>query len=70
MRIDDFTAKPGLQQHQRHSEPSDDKICLFLDNLSANTSDRAKDAMREHGFRWIFNVPYSPEYNPIELVFS
>ncbi|MAJ97176.1 MAG: hypothetical protein CMI56_00990 [Parcubacteria group bacterium] len=47
-----------------------EKICLFLDNLSAHTSERAKAAMREHGFRWVYNVPYSPDYNPIELVFS
>ena len=26
--------------------------------------------MRELEFRWIFNVAYSPEYNPIELTFS
>ena len=26
--------------------------------------------MREHGFRWIYNLPYAPCYNPIELVFS
>ena len=26
--------------------------------------------MRELGFRWVFNVPYSPQFNPIELVFS
>ena len=26
--------------------------------------------MRDHGFRFIYNVPYSPEYNPIEFVFS
>ena len=26
--------------------------------------------MRELGFRWIYNAAYSPEYNPIELVFS
>ena len=45
-------------------------ICLFLDNLSAHTSERAKTAMREHGFRYIYNVPYSPEFNPIEFVFS
>ena len=25
---------------------------------------------REAGFRFIYNVPYSPEYNPIEFVFS
>ena len=48
----------------------EDKICLFMDNLSAHTSERAKTAMREYGFRFIYNVPYSPEYNPIEFVFS
>ena len=26
--------------------------------------------MRDHGFRFIYNVPYTPEYNPIEFVFS
>ena len=39
----------------------DEKICIFLDNLSAHTSKRSKDEMRRLGFRWIFNVPYSPE---------
>ena len=48
----------------------DDKICLFMDNLSAHTSERSKAAMRERGFRYIYNVPYSPDYNPIEFVFS
>ena len=48
----------------------EDKIALFMDNLSAHTSERSKTAMREHGFRYIYNVPYSPEYNPIEFVFS
>ena len=53
----------------REANP-DDKIALFMDNLSAHTSDRSKEAMRERGFRWIYNVPYSPDYNPIEFVFS
>ena len=26
--------------------------------------------MKELGFRWIFNVAYSPEWNPIEHTFS
>ena len=26
--------------------------------------------MRELGFRWCYNVAYSPEWNPIELTFS
>ena len=48
----------------------DEKICLFMDNLSAHTSERSKQAMRERGFRWIYNLPYMPVYNPIELSFS
>ena len=43
---------------------------VFMDNLSAHIAKRSKEAMRGHGFRWILNVPYSPETNPIELVFS
>ena len=26
--------------------------------------------MKKLGFRWAWSPPYSPEYNPIELVFS
>ena len=48
----------------------DDKIAIFMDNLSAHTSERSKETMRQLGFRWVYNVPYSPEYNPIEFVFS
>ena len=48
----------------------DDKICLFLDNLSSHRSEKAQKFMKELGFKYIFNLPYAPEYNPIELVFS
>jgi len=48
----------------------DDKIALFMDNLSAHTSERSKQAMKERGFRWIYNVPYRCDLNPIELSFS
>ena len=47
-----------------------DKVALFMDNLPAHKSKRVTDEMRRLGFRWIWNVPYSPQYNPIELVFS
>ena len=46
------------------------KICLFMDNLSVHTSERSKEVMRDHGFRFIYNVAYQPDYNPIESVFS
>ena len=42
----------------------------FLDNLSAHKSDKTKEEAARLDFRMIFNVPYSPEYNPIEFVFS
>lgn len=41
-----------------------------MDNLTAHTSNKSKDAMRELGFRYIYNVAYSPDFNPIEFVFS
>ena len=48
----------------------EDKICIFMDNLSAHTSKKSKEAMKQLGFRYIYNVSYSPDYNPIESVFS
>ena len=47
-----------------------DKICIFMDNLSAHKSERAKAVMKELNFRFIFNIAYRCEFNPIELVFS
>ena len=38
----------------------DQKIYLFLDNLGAHTCDPSKEEMKRLGFRFIFNVPYSP----------
>ena len=48
----------------------DDKICLFMDNLSSHTSEKSKSEMRRLGFRFVYNLPYSPDFNPIELCFS
>ena len=41
-----------------------------MDNLSAHRSEKSKAEMARLGFRCIFNVPYSPEYNPIKFAFS
>ena len=48
----------------------DDKICLFLDNLSTHRSTKSINEMQALGFRHIFNLPYSPQYNAIEFTFS
>ena len=41
-----------------------------MDNLSAHRSEKSRAEMTRLEFRCIFNVPYCPEYNPIEFVFS
>ena len=53
----------------RAANPNE-KICIFMDNLGVHISDDTKKEMRRLKFRWVYNVAYSPEYNPIELVFS
>ena len=39
-------------------------------NLSVHTSKAAKERMDEMGIAYVFSPPYSPDYNPIEWVFS
>ena len=41
-----------------------------MDNLGVHTSKKTKKLMREHGFRFVYNLPYRPDLNPIEFVFS
>ena len=48
----------------------DDKLCVFMDNLSAHTSKKTLAEMKRLDIRHVFNVPYSPQYNPIELSFA
>ena len=56
-------------QELRERNP-DDKICLFMDNLQVHKSEKSIKEMKRLGFKHIFNVSYSPEYNPIEFTFS
>jgi transposase len=43
---------------------------LFLDNARIHHSKLVKEYMKLSSNKIIFNAPYSPEYNPIELLFS
>ena len=47
-----------------------DRITLFIDRLSVYTGKRSKEKMRFLGIRQILNASYSPEFNPIETIFS
>ena len=47
-----------------------DDICIYMDNLAVHRSKEVKDRMDELSIPYIFSPPYSPDYNPIESVFS
>ena len=46
------------------------KFSLFLDNLRVHHSRKVKEYCDRKGIGLVFNLAYSPEYNPIETVFS
>ena len=39
-------------------ENGDDKICIFMDNLTTHTSKKTKETMRQLGIKYLFNLPY------------
>ena len=45
-------------------------LCLFMDNHPAHRSKETVKFMDYHDIKYIFNVSYSPQFNPIESVFS
>ena len=57
----DFSVNiPKFKQYldQLRADTGTDKICLFMDQLTVHTSNKAKEAMRAHGFKFIYNVTY------------
>ena len=48
----------------------DRPIALFVDNLWVHKDAKARELMAKLRIRPIYNVAYSPEFNPIEAVFS
>ena len=45
-------------------------IVLYMDNLAVHRSRHVRERMDELGIAYVFNPPYSPEFNGIETVFS
>jgi len=43
---------------------------LLMDNSSVHTSKVVRDALKECGIKYIFLPPYSPDFNPIELMWA
>ena len=46
-----------------------DDICVYFDNLSVHRSKLVRERLDELSIPYIFNPPYSPEFNGIESVF-
>lgn len=43
---------------------------LFMDNLKVHQTHLVRNECKTQGFKLIYNVAYSPQYMPIEFVFS
>jgi transposase len=52
---------PQLKEHQKY---------ILMDNVSFHHNREALQLLQENSIRPLFIPPYSPEYNPIEEVFS
>ena len=47
-----------------------DKLAILMDNLSVHRSRDVKAFCQQNNIFCLFNIAYSPEFNPIESVFS
>lgn len=43
---------------------------MILDNLPSHKSEKAKQILKQRGAWFLFLPPYSPDLNPIAMVFS
>lgn len=50
--------------------PFEPDTVLVLDNSSLHKTKRAKAIAESKGFQLLYTPPYTPEYNPIELLFG
>ena len=47
-----------------------EEITLFLDNATIHRSKKVTSFLKDSGIEAIYNVPYSPQFNPIEHVWA
>ena len=47
-----------------------DDICIVMDNLRVHNCNTVMERLDELGIEYIFTPAYSPDFNPIEIVFS
>lgn len=47
-----------------------DDICIYMDNLAVHRSKDVREYLDQLSIPYVFNPPYSPDFNGIESVFS
>ena len=47
-----------------------EKIALFMDRLNVHRSPVVQAVLQQLDVQWVLNASYSPDFNPIEGVFS
>ena len=45
-------------------------MALFMDNLIVHKTKKVKAKYKELQYEVVYNLPYSPDFNAIELVFA
>ena len=48
----------------------DKKLVLILDNAKIHKTQEVKETLIGTGFKVLFLLPYTPQFNPIELTFN
>ena len=66
--IDAVTFEGYLEQLSRRN--LNQPFALFMDNLRVHKTPDVRDVYRRLNITPLFNIPYSPDTNPIESCFS
>lgn len=66
--VDSFAFSEFIEEVR--DKNGDDKICFFLDNLRVHKSLLVKDVFEDCEIAMVYNAPYSPDGNKIEIVFG
>ena len=56
--------------HQLREKHGDGRFILYMDSLKVHTSNRSWDTYKELNIEPLMAPVYSPDYNPIEMMFS
>ena len=64
--------KPNFKEYLRAlvEKNKRKRLVVYMDNLKVHRNPEMEQHMRDLKIEWIWNVPYMPEFQPIETVFS